>query len=98
MRLRDILTITFRDLPSDAMGSAGRVLRRDGIDASQARAFTSGKPVFAQADADALATGRRIASGHVEFLPVLEGTRLLGLIDASVLKRLCGPVTSKDAG
>lgn len=88
MRLRDLLSVSFHDLPSDARACVGSILRRDGVEASKATSFDSGKPIFANADDDAAAVKRAVAGRNLRYLLVLEGRSLLGLIDGDTLKEM----------
>ena len=89
MQLRDVLTISFLDIPAALMRGAGETLRRDGIDATTAGSFVAGQPVFAPVDADAVTTSLALSGTEVRFLSVLDGRRLVGLIDVARLRSLC---------
>lgn len=93
MKLKDVLTIDFLDLPLEAMRRAGEVLCRDGSSVSDTWGPVCGKPVFARADADAVSTSRLVVGRDIQFLAVVdERRRLLGLVDAATLKKLSSRV------
>jgi CBS domain-containing protein len=85
--MRDIVSVPFGDVSERLARLAGLALRRDGVDIERVLTISSGKPVYAGADATVADVERALRSKDVRLLPVLDGVHLLGFVDVSVLPR-----------
>jgi CBS domain-containing protein len=85
--MRDVVSIPFGDVSARLARLVGLALRRDGVDVERVPTLSSGKPVYAGADAMVADVERALRSQDVRLLPVLDGVRLLGFVDVSQLPR-----------
>jgi CBS domain-containing protein len=85
--MRDVVSVPFGDVSERLARLAGLALRSDGVDVERVPTVSSGKPVYAGADSMVADVERALRSKNVRLLPVLDGVRLLGLVDVSALPR-----------
>jgi CBS domain-containing protein len=81
------VSVPFGDVSERLARLAGLALRSDGVDVERVPTVSSGKPVYAGADSMVADVERALRSKNVRLLPVLDGVRLLGLVDVSALPR-----------
>ncbi len=87
MRMRDILSVPFGDVPERLARLVGLALRRDGVDVEGVQTVSSGKPVYVAADSMVADVARALRGKEVRMLPVLDGIYLLGFVEVSALSR-----------
>ncbi len=74
---------SWTDRDSDTLQWLARLLRDEGLDLMDATSseLERGTPVYVDGDADIVEVQRLMARNHIRSLPVLERSRLVGVVD-----------------